>query len=367
MKKKIVFILLGEIKFDGRVQKEIKTLQKNGYKVELIVSKFENDDYKNYNYKIYNLNRKRKDNKNIYNLFTIFKFNFNAANLIRKINTNIIHCNDLNTLLGGVLGKIKGSQILVYDAHELYPESMNGLNKKIWQLVETLLIKFPDKFILPEINRLKYFRKKYKIKKPISLVENFPLKTKNLKKNYFETTFNIKVNNPKLLYLGLLSEERGIEEVMESVKKLDVTLFCIGNGKTNYLEQLQKKITKEKLGGKIYLFPAIPQTEVLDAINSSDIGFVFYKNTNINNYYCASNKLYEFMNCDTSVVTNNYPGIIKVTNETGIGETIDSIESKKINKALLKIMEKKRKESNKKYYWENQENEFLKTYKDEKI
>ena len=55
---KIAFLLIGEIKYDGRVSKEINTLQKHGFEVELIVSKFNNDSYNNYNFKIYNLNIK---------------------------------------------------------------------------------------------------------------------------------------------------------------------------------------------------------------------------------------------------------------------------------------------------------------------
>ena len=51
--KNIVFLLIGNIRYDGRVLKEIATLRKAGHKVTLIVSNFDVDDnVANYNFDI---------------------------------------------------------------------------------------------------------------------------------------------------------------------------------------------------------------------------------------------------------------------------------------------------------------------------
>ena len=51
--KNVLFLLIGNIRYDGRVLKEISTLCKAGYKVSLILSDFDVDDnVSNYDFNI---------------------------------------------------------------------------------------------------------------------------------------------------------------------------------------------------------------------------------------------------------------------------------------------------------------------------
>ena len=96
--RKIVFILWGNIKYDGRVQREIHTLRKNGYNVELILQNFGNDDLTKYDFKIRYFDFTPKSHP-IRNFFLPFQFCRAAAKFLGEIQPDIVHCNDLNTLL----------------------------------------------------------------------------------------------------------------------------------------------------------------------------------------------------------------------------------------------------------------------------
>ena len=60
---------------------------------------------------------------------------------------DIIHCNDLDTLLVGIVAKVRFGSRVVYDAHEFYPESHAGgrwLDTKLLTALERFLIRKAD-------------------------------------------------------------------------------------------------------------------------------------------------------------------------------------------------------------------------------
>jgi len=364
--KKIAIVLYGNIRYDGRVQKEIKTLIKNKYNVTLFISKFDKDDKKeNYNFKIEVIEDLLNKKGTIENFINLLNFKKKIIKKIRDEKFDYIHCNDLNTLFFSKITSKYGK--IVFDAHELFPESNEKKIKKfLWNLIEKKNIKYIYKVIQPEINRKKYFSKKYRLKeKKIELIENFPLNLSNeLKKGYFFEKYNYKTEKKIALYIGAIMQKRGILEILESLKNnKEIIFFCIGKClDKNYKEKLYSFIKDNKMEDRVFFKESIPQAEVLEATNSADISFIFYKNINLNNYYCASNKLYECLNCGVKILTNNYPGIISVTKEIPNVYNIKSINVKELKKGieyLLNITEVKKTE----FYWENQEEKFINIYK----
>ena len=76
--KNVLFLLIGNIRYDGRVLKEISTLCKAGYKVSLILSDFDVDDnVSNYDFNIILLRRnysKRLSKYIFYSSFSLLTF-----------------------------------------------------------------------------------------------------------------------------------------------------------------------------------------------------------------------------------------------------------------------------------------------------
>jgi len=367
--KKVAILLIGEIKYDGRVQKEIKTFKKNRYEVTLIVSKFINDLRENYDFDIYSLNYKQ-EKKPMRNLINKFKFCKEAFLQLKLIKPDIIHCNDLDTLYAGHLYKKIDKKVkLVYDAHELFPESQEGLIRKIfWNIVEMLYIKDSDEVVSPEVNRAKYMKKKYKLKK-VNVIENFPINKELENLNYIEHDIPETQDKYKILYLGEILPNREIETIISCMKKLkdDICLVLIGKIRSEKYKKLLDGIIEAKnLKSKVFFLPPVENKFVINYINSANIGLVFYKNTNLNNYYCASNKLYEFINCNKKVITNDYPGLKRIINGYDLGICLNKINEDGIIEGIHNIL-RKYKNSNlslKKFYWEDQEDDFLSIYLD---
>jgi glycosyltransferase involved in cell wall biosynthesis len=344
MNKKIAILLWSELKYDGRVQKEIKTFQSLGMDVALIVSKLKDDSEKEYNFQIINLDVKPMRGA-LFNFFYFLWLGFLAQRWLLEWKPDHIHCNDLPTLIGGVLYKLKYNQIrLVYDSHELFPEMQKNLFRRLlWNGWERLLVSVPDIVIQPEVNRLAYFKDKYK-NRPLRLhlVENFPEKPiQPMTGGFFNSLVETPWNKHKSLYLGALLKDRDLEEIILAFHGLteNYCLFLMGHGKADYIKALRSLIEEERLQNRVFLLPPVPNHHIPNVIASSDIGLVFYQNSNLNNYYCASNKLYEFIICKKPVLTNDYPGLQKVVLSGKRGVCLHTIARNEITNAIKDVVE----------------------------
>jgi hypothetical protein len=89
----------------------------------------------------------------------------------------------------------------------------------------------------------------------------------------------------------------------------------------------------------------------------------FYENINLNNYYCAPNKFWDYINNGLAVITYKFPGLMDVIEKNQIGVCVEEITAMTVKDAIEKI-------NTNNYYrnlenlqgqfiWENQEENFL--------
>lgn len=360
--KSILVLLIGDIKYDGRVQKEIRTLQQAGHHVTLVVSSFsKNDSPDNYDFNIIRLN-KEYSTFAIGRIFSTILYYRQIHKIIKSVSPNIIHCNDLNTLL--YISGISKDIEVVYDAHELYLEGRHGIIKWFWNRIEKKLIYKTKAVIVPQIDRLYYMSFRYKL--PIEhyhLVENFPEKPHDLSKTYFKDKFGLNTGDKIVIsYIGAITKERELIPLVESMLLIDNTiLVIIGRGNKEYELQLKRMIESNGLHEKVKVYSPIPHAEVLHAINSSDIGVCFYNDKNLNSYFCASNKLYEYLDLGVKVLTNYTAGAAHVIKNGENGFCCRTINKKTIAEGIKSLINGKS-SGKATYYWENQVDTFLKIY-----
>ena len=94
---------------------------------------------------------------------------------------------------------------------------------------------------------------------------------------------------------------------------------------------------------------------------SPKIAFII-KKTRINSYFCASNKLYEYLNLGVKVLTNNTAGVARVVKHGENGFCCDCITVDEVRKGLITLLNMKNFVPTD-YYWSNQEEHFLSIYK----
>jgi glycosyltransferase involved in cell wall biosynthesis len=364
----IVMLLIGDIRYDGRVRKEIGTLLAAGHRVELVVSDFAKSGSggEDLGVRIHYIPMTLWPNPAM-NFLEQLSFNRKAASIIKDIAPTHIHCHDLSSLLAGVWSKGKTNRKLIFDAHELMPESMGGIKEKIWGYIERKCIKSCDSIIMPEKNRIAYFQKKYPNAPHIWLLENFPRKSEiPIEKNdIFRQKYPIKENQKIILYTGFLASRRHIEELIYAVAICPehFTLVALGYAFKGYDKFLHMTVNKLHLTDKIFIHKAVPQVEIFRYMSSCDIGIALYRNTSLNNFYCASNKLYEYIALDKPVVTNNYPGLLEHVESFGQGICLAAVTPSSLADAFIRAADPILiKPGMKKYFWEDQQNTLIQLY-----
>jgi glycosyltransferase involved in cell wall biosynthesis len=359
----LAMLLIGNVGSDGRVQKEIITLQRRGVVVTVIQwpQSGERSGYEHLRIDVVNYTQGLSRYPSV-NFVQQMVFNLFALWHLRRLDPDVVQCNDLNTLLGGFLYRRHAR--VIYDVHELFPESQTGLRRRVWSALERWMVLGCSGYILPQSLRLKYFASKYDLPADaMALVENFPSTSYAFsRQNRLREALGLQPETVILLCTGVLGPGRGIEQMISAIPELDrrYVLVLLGPTFRDYNRDLLAQIREAHAEERVFLLPEIPYVLMLDYINSADIGLVFYRNNNLNNYWCASNKLYEFIFCAKPVVTNDYPGLAEVVQRQGLGVCVGNLDPQVLAAAIREAEALPRRAGGStSYTWESQEETYL--------
>lgn len=371
--KKVTSIVLNNFKNDSRVLKENISLQKAGYEVQVValheepLAEFE--EVQNIPVHRVKLKSRGWSKNKVIQLLKYFEFIYKVVKQYKQ--SDIFHCNDLNSLPIGVLVKkfFNRDAKIVYDAHE-YETELNGLKdvqKKLVKWLEKRLIKYADKVITVSDAIADEYVRLYYIEKP-ALVLNTPPYKVIKKKNIFRETLCIKEEQTIFLYQGGLSRGRGIEILLEAFKSLQNTnavIVFMGYGPLESLIQVASKEYKN-----IYFHQAVAPDVLLDYTCSADFGFLFYENTCLNHYFCSPNKMFEYLMAEIPVIVSNLYEMKRLVESNKIGtvakeNTPDGLkeaieEAVRLDKQELQANIQKLKNI---YNWEEQEKILLEVYR----
>jgi glycosyltransferase involved in cell wall biosynthesis len=368
---RICMVLRGDIRYDGRVRKEIATLVRSGHQVNLVVSDFGRTESsgEDLGIKIHYVPAALWPSA-ARNFLEQLVFNRTAASIIKKLRPSHIHCHDLSSLLAGVWAKKKLGATLIFDAHELMPESMGGIRELVWGWIEKNCIPRCDRIVMPETNRIAYFKRKYlNIPSPL-LLQNFPRKADIPKDkfNLLRDMCSIKSEQKIILYTGLIAPRRSVEELINSMTMCDekFVLVIMGEVFRGYDETLRLKIRKLRLEDRVFLHGPVPHAEILRYMASCDIGTAFYSRSNLNNYYCAPNKVFEYIALGKPLLTNNYPGLLQTVEKFRQGVCLSEITPKSLAEAYNTASDFNLVAAGaKKYFWEDEEHILTELYEKE--
>jgi starch synthase len=363
----ICMVLMADIRIDGRVQKEIGTLVTAGHDVELVVADLTKSGSggEDLGIKIHYIPQTLWSQPAM-NFIEHLLFNRKAASIIEAIRPTHIHCHDLTTLMAGTWAKDRIGATLVFDAHELMPESMEGIKEKVWGNIERRHIKKCDHVIIPETNRIQYFKNKHPGTPEPLLLENFPrrgdIPTTN--DDIFRKIYPINDDKKVILHIGPVRASRYVDELVESMQICSdaFALIILGRPYQNSTDAVRRKIRRLGLEDRVFLHDEVPHHDILRYMMSCDIGTVFYRNTNVNNYYCASNKLYEYIALKKSIMTNNYPGLLKVMEQYDRGVCLAEVTAQSLAEAYVCCAQSGRLLESTNYFWEYEEHTLVALY-----
>lgn len=298
---------------------------------------------------------------------------------------HVIHAHDLNTLFIAHKMAKRYKAKLVYDSHELYvqrnrPYSPPGWFLKFEEAFEKKYIRQADAVISVSCSIVDYLKTKYDIPRPF-LIMNAPKRCASFNSDnndvlYGKTRLHslrnaIGIDNDKkiLLYTGGITFGRGLAYVIEALPFLRNFVFVMmGYGSREFKGNLMKIARHFMVDDRVIFYGPVPPGEVTAYAASADIGIAPIENVCLSYYYCAPNKIFEYIQSGLPVIASDFPEMKKIVEENHIGITCDTSNpvniANSINAIILDYAScfKRVHELKNKFCWENEAEKLKQIY-----
>ena len=297
--KHVLMLLTNPFRPDPRVHKEARSLTEAGYKVSIIA--WDRDMASPEEEVVDGISIKRFGPESGYDSFfdhliNLPRFWMRSISHAKKMDIDIVHAHDLDTLLPGVMIRRRKKIPLVYDAHESYSRMISGSSPSMWLIklidrVERWLSSKAD-LIITVNDRLKKMLEPSG-KDPI-VVMNCPVLPDATQYDPQKIRKEMGIGDQfVIIYIGVLEKDRFLLEsinAMKGSKDKDILLLIGGYG------TLEDEIKKNSEGmANVRFLGRIPADKVMPYTAASDMVLCMFNPADLNNQIGTPNKLFEAM------------------------------------------------------------------------
>jgi glycosyltransferase involved in cell wall biosynthesis len=272
-----------------------------------------------------------------------------------RANSDIYHCNEVDSWFVGILLKILLRRKLVFDVHEYYPsiiiEYVPGRRlkifvEKIFLVFFSLLSRLTDHaiFVNQSIAHLYNFKCNYSILRNLIRCEDVEFGRRNLE---LEEKFKDKL---VLLHVGPLREAWGTSVILKALglikEKFSIVLIVLGgiqDGRENYYEMVRQL----KLEEYIYIVEKIPFDQVVEYLNFANVGLVVVQPWSKSFINSLPRKFLEYIAAGLPVIASDFPEMRHLVEKYELGLLIypeipqslaGAIETMALNPDVRKFM-----------------------------
>lgn len=147
-----------------------------------------------------------------------------------------------------------------------------------------------------------------------------------------------------VLYHGGIMEDRGIEQLIETIPLLpkDVALVVLGNSLSeDYLEHLRVCCRSQGVEERVLFHSAVSYNELCHYVSAADVGVVTVLGTCQSYYFMLPNKFFENIQCLNPVIVSDFPVVGHIVDQYDIGLKVDPTDPKAIAAAILRMRDDK--------------------------
>jgi glycosyltransferase involved in cell wall biosynthesis len=234
---------------------------------------------------------------------------------------------------------VNGRAVIVAHAHELC--DCDYFLRKVLDAT----LRRADLVVVPEVNRLWMLRMRSRSRARFFEIPNRPLGDASSKmdepctKEVFRKNGGPEECNRFLIYQGAFMEGRCLREILyafRGIKDEDVGLILLGGGFAGDLTGELKGLAKED--PRIAVVPRFPPPNHLPITAGCVGGILLYSPSELNNIYCAPNKIYEYAAMGLGMILPDYPGVSLLNRIYGLGELCDPEDVQSIRTAMLRVL-----------------------------
>lgn len=251
---------------------------------------------------------------------------------------DVLHVHDFPMLGAAVeLAKIRKVP-LIYDAHELYYAQVQlpqAIQKK-YKKKESGLIKQVDAAITVNPYIANLMAERYAVTAPHVIMNAAP-KLPVASTSLLRDRFGLDADANILLYQGWISDNRGIERIVEAAASFADNTYLILVGYGAYEDSLKQLVTERKLQNRVFFYGGVPSDDLHELTCDADLGIIPYHGVDENNYFCSPNKLFEFAIAELPFISNDLPFLRDIAQTYGNGLMADLNSAESIATAVNQL------------------------------
>lgn len=242
---------------------------------------------------------------------------------------DVVHCNDLDTLLVGVLAKKRYGCRLIYDAHEFYPRSDPAgrwLDITFFSVIERFLIRKADGVVTVNPPLGLAIGAAYGLAQVHAAANAEPWTGVPARRSGGDMD-QFARGRVKFLFQGRFTPGRGIDELIEAWARLDdarAALFLRGPDNMWRQGAISRAAELGLLDRSVYFLDAVTEDQLVAAATEADVGIIPYRPLIINDRLCCPNKLSQYLHAGLMVVSNDLPYVKSVLSEADAGLSYNS-------------------------------------------
>jgi glycosyltransferase involved in cell wall biosynthesis len=310
-KKHVVLAVTNDLSTDQRIHKMATTLMELGYSVELVGRKLKHSVAIERNYLTKRFRLWFTKGKLFYIEFNLRLFWYL---LFKKF--DIIHANDLDTLIACYFIAKWRKKAIVYDSHEYFTEVPELLHRPFTRSIWLFL----EKICFPNINAISTvtasiancYEQLYK--RPVLVIKNMPFR----RKDNVVIQKAISERRKILIYQGAVNLGRGLEWMVESMQFLpEYTLWIIGSG--DILNQIKNLVIKKSLSDRVIFYGQLPFEMLVNYTKQALLGFCLADPESLSVRYSLSNKLFDYIQQSVPVLGSDIPEFRNIICGYGVG------------------------------------------------
>ena len=281
---------------------------------------------------------------------------------------HVVHAHDLNVLAPGARAARLSFAKLVYDSHEISPGLPAIRDPERVIRFERKLITKADRVIHTTPMRAQWAADTYGIPVP-TVVRNIPDVARDVRPVDLAAATGFPPGTKVILHQGNMQRDRGLEELIQAMAKLDDSygLLLLGGGKMR--GALEELVAERGLGARVKFHSSVPHAELLSWTAGAFCGVSLLRDTCLNHKYSLPNKLFESIAVGCPMVASNNPEIAAFVAEHGIGEVCDPDDPADIAAAIERLAARRdaaaasARAAGERFRWEHEETTLLDLYR----
>lgn len=230
--------------------------------------------------------------------------------------------------------------LAVAHAHEM--DSADSLDGRMQQAV----LRRAGIVIVPEINRAWMMKLRSRSEAPFVVIPNrlpgraLPGADRGEARSAFLAAGGSEGCRQFVIYQGLIREDRCLAEALAGFRKLarpDWGFIVIGSSPGSPAkDRLEAQHRDDR---RIVFLPRVQPPHHLEITRGCRLGILLYAPTELNNVYCAPNKVFEYAYFGLGMIFPDYPGLRSLGREFSLGEVCNPLDPESVAGALGRAME----------------------------